>query len=1197
MKRRLQTQCVLLCTLLVSADVFFCSNTSFAGTIQWSPRQDRERILIQLDTPIQNISIDRGDSLNLVIDLPQDEDFSAEGTNPQGEFYHNFQKNGNSLELTMKKSDFGYIYTQPSSNSLLIEIYKDPIASRFYPYEELENTSLIASNPPSINEQEQNTLQNQEPLASASDETQVSENQIIVNSNTSFNSAQVPSLEVVPPLENELEDFSAPIFIPEAETSEPEPAISNEEIFLPNTEDDPLGSLSPASQINLDGQNLPQIQIDDFEEEAANQAQNLSEESAENINIPMPLFDTSSNREIENRTVQAMQNQEATQDSAPNNFTSNQANTIQNLSTQGNEVLLTKEEIEEAGNDIYYGNNFTADLNDSPANSLNSVAVPNYVFQLDQPRPYEVFAFMTKEVGAPKPASATRNLLINTHAVNPQSTNSQTSSAEEFALVEVAEPQSTNEEILNEQNLAPSQSDQLAAEITQTIETEDLDDISTSAATQEADELEGLSIEEKEALAEKQRIEAEIQAAREANMTIVYQDAEGNIVEEPPNIPKLIEDANEAYELRRYLEVIEIIDKIKTYTLSENIDKHNEILEDLLYKRMNAEFFIVDEMNAYEEEGQKVITLANEALNFNPRSSKTPQALEVLVRTHLNLKNLEDAKGYALMMKNLYPDEPETPELLYILAQEYLRNADYAQSAELLNYIITDYSSHPLTEDAAIAQAYAFYKQGQYDKALPVIEFVNLRWPDAYINNPDFLPMSADVQISQEKYEDALRTLWTQYNIDPTNAYIPETLNKIALLYYTLGNKEAAEKVELEILNMYPDSIFAPMALLRLAEGTFTPPNPSLETLLQVFSMPNPRIPSINYQIILDDYPDSPEAIDALTRLGALAFYNKDYSSALLYAKRIIDNYPDRVQYNVAFDVLLRSFAHTLANALSEENYARALSLWEEYPLVHDYYLPLENDLRVALARGYLNRGDTAQGLELLTPFINPAQDPVYGLYAYNLFLANYVAQNNWPAILELDKNVNSWNMPLDVRNQHEYTTALAAQNLGNTAKALPLWQNLSANTQIPLYQRAYATYFLARDAESKQDLRMSYQHNLDALAMFEQLQEESSPYADQQRIRESIAALIDVTEVAGRFQESLDWLNKYSVFVPETSPDYAGLQLREARLYRKMNDMTTWQRLLEEVIAREPDSVFGQMAASELSTEQLARDINNLTQ
>ena len=199
--------------------------------------------------------------------------------------------------------------------------------------------------------------------------------------------------------------------------------------------------------------------------------------------------------------------------------------------------------------------------------------------------------------------------------------------------------------------------------------------------------------------------------------------------------------------------------------------------------------------------------------------------------------------------------------------------------------------------------------------------------------------------------------------------------------------------------------------------------------------------------------------------------------------------------------------------------------------------------------------------------------------------------------ILSLGDKVHDWKLPPEARHQLDYAMALSAENLNLPGRALPLWKTLAPLSDIPLYQRAYANYFLARDAERRQDLRDAYQYNLDTLGMFTQLQDEQSPYADSERVRESIAALMDVTEIAGRYAEALDWAAKYAAFVPATSPDYAGLRFREARLHRKMGDTARWRAILQGIVDNEPDSVFGKMAASELHTSNVARDLSRFTE
>ena len=44
------------------------------------------------------------------------------------------------------------------------------------------------------------------------------------------------------------------------------------------------------------------------------------------------------------------------------------------------------------------------------------------------------------------------------------------------------------------------------------------------------------------------------------------------------------------------------------------------------------------------------------------------------------------------------------------------------------------------------------------------------------------------------------------------------------------------------------------------------------------------------------------------------------------------------------------------------------------------------------------------------------------------------------------------------------------------------------------------------------------------------------------------------------------------------------------------MGDMARWRALLQGIVDREPDSVFGKMAASELRTQDVARDLTRFT-
>lgn len=674
-----------------------------------------------------------------------------------------------------------------------------------------------------------------------------------------------------------------------------------------------------------------------------------------------------------------------------------------------------------------------------------------------------------------------------------------------------------------------------------------------------------------------------------AQQAPIYVDEQGNPVPPPPDIPALLKDSNEKMERGEYAAALPNLEILRHADLSP------DAREDVLYNYMKS---LYERYHPnFGEHAEEIIEAANAAMNYNPDSYRVPEALSTLASINIAMGNIEDAKGYVYLMRRKYHGNPQVPSSLLNLGKEFLRRQDYADASIAFTQILEEYPESKNAKDAGLLQVHSLYKQGHYDRALTLIEFVDRRWPRIYLEDEQYLPIAADVQVRQGKYDEALETYWKQYNLHPSDATTPGVLMRIGELYYQTKRPLPAGKALEELVRAFPDSPEASRALLLLGENGINDGNPDLDELLAIFERPNPRIPSIFYQRIVRDYPTAPEAISARLRTIAWQYWNKEYVPAMDAARSFMIDYEDKPESLRARDILLRAFAVELSNSLSEENYERVLSLWERYPQVQSYYQPLEPELRVALARAQLNRGNEAAGLELLAPFLETYENPDYGLYAYNLYLSSYLRAQNWDGILTLGDKVRDWKLPDEARRQLDYAMALSAENLNLPGRALPLWKKLAPLSDIPLYQRAYANYFLARDAERRQDLRDSYQYNLDTLGMFTQLQDEQSPYADSERIRESIAALMDVTEIAGRYAEALEWAAKYAAFVPSTSPDYAGLRFREARLHRKMGDTTRWRAILQGIVDKEPDSVFGKMAASELHTSNVARDLSRFTE
>ncbi len=673
---------------------------------------------------------------------------------------------------------------------------------------------------------------------------------------------------------------------------------------------------------------------------------------------------------------------------------------------------------------------------------------------------------------------------------------------------------------------------------------------------------------------------------------IIYVDEQGNPVPPPLDIPATIQKMRKAYNLGIYETVFEEANKLKSLNLPKNL------LEEVYYNRAKA-FFVINSSNLVNV-GEAFISMAQEALNISNDSNRKPEVLANLAVTYLALDRPQEARAYADMLYKNYPYSIDTPNAILLLSDYYLKHNEYTLASQYLQILIDNYPDNTYAKNAALLQIKALYKLGNLDRTLAMINFTDRRWPKVYLESTDYLVIKAHILEERGLKKDAVKTYWQIFNLNPQAENAGDILFKIANLYFDLEDKDSAKKVLNKLYQDFPEHKNAPKALLFIGENGRYDNSLSLDDTIRIFSEPNPEYPATYYKKIIAEYPESKEAVLAKLRLAVQRFLEKEYMDSARMAQNLFHENIDKKESENARELLFRSFDPMLKLALSEQNTERTLKLWEEFPAVRTYYEPISTDLRMAMARAYLNRNNTAKAEELLAYFLDsvPQNDKEYeeGLYAYDIFLAHAIKNQDWNKVLDINQKIDSWVLPTAKALNKKYTTALAAENLGLDARALPLWQELSVNEEIPLYQRAYAQYFIARDAEKKQNLRGAYQANLDTLAMFEDLRNMQSPYASSERERESIAALMDITEIAGRYTESMQWLNRYRSYVSEKSADYAGLLLREARLHRKMGDTARWRNILESVREREPESIYGKMASSELNTFEMARDLTRFT-
>ncbi|MDR2696657.1 MAG: tetratricopeptide repeat protein [Deltaproteobacteria bacterium] len=678
-------------------------------------------------------------------------------------------------------------------------------------------------------------------------------------------------------------------------------------------------------------------------------------------------------------------------------------------------------------------------------------------------------------------------------------------------------------------------------------------------------------------------------ASANATAPVVYVDSKGNPVPKPLDPEELMAQAAASMGQKEYSAALETLKTLKGMPLPR--DQKEKVL--YLISDATWELYKDKPLEGYEH----IVSVTNEAVHANLRSPNVPNAMLRLGEINLLVGNLREAEAYISARRTAYPSSSEVPVSFLKLGLAQLQDKQYAKAAATFRDIVQNYPDTPVLGTASASLAKALAALQEMREAGIVLDFVERRWPRHYLDDPAFLLLQAEYSLLQNKLQEALQQYWLYYNLEPGKPGNDKILLQIGDIYLRQGRTQPALDVFEEIPRRYPDSEGADYALLRLAEkGIHDGPAITREEMFAVFDNPGVPAPQVAYARLKRKNPHN--AIGALSSLKLVLWqlWDKRYVDAIGMATDYIDMHPEEPGASLARQVLLEAFAHEEKMALQEENYGRILKLWNGFPLFRAKYTPLSDQMRVALAKAYLERGEENAAIELLSHFLQGPKNPQYGEYAFTFFFNRHLAAGDWSGILDLGERVADWEFPTRMRNELDYAMALSAENLGLPRKALPLWQKLAARDDIPLYEKAYATYFLAKDAERRKDIKDAYDYNKSVLGLFSRLEDERSDKADPERVKEAVASLMDICEVANRIPEALDWVERYNAFVPEGSPEYAGVRFRESRLYRKLGDAAKSRALLEQLVRTDPASPFGKAAASELRTFDVSRDLDRFT-
>jgi len=577
-----------------------------------------------------------------------------------------------------------------------------------------------------------------------------------------------------------------------------------------------------------------------------------------------------------------------------------------------------------------------------------------------------------------------------------------------------------------------------------------------------------------------------------------------------------------------------------------------------------------------------------EALNFNAKSSHIPGALLVLGMLNLKAGNIPEATAYFNILRKRYPNDENIPLIHFYWGEHYFEKGDYQKAAKEYQELIQRYPESRFVREASMGMAKSLVRLGQYKEAWQIADYIEKRWPRYYTEYPPLLRINGEIAYRLGEFAKSKDYYLTSYNIDPHAEGSDLVLARLGDVASRLGReRESTEFYELAVAR-FPDAEGGLISKMRLAErGVYD--DPSISDMFSAFDKPLQGGPEAIYTQIVRDHPKSPLAPLAQLKLAMWQLFKDRYLQALESATTFEKKFPDNPLAPRAGEVAAAAFDSMVEPMLRNQQYAQIAELWREHPLLAKNRSIISDKGQLAAALSFLRTGNPQESLRLALPYVTPTQTEPGG-NALMLALHIYQEGDAWREILSLIDKVHGWKFTMDQRQRLEYAAAQALEHLGDTVRSRPLWARLAADFSLDASRRAIAMYYQAKEAKAKNDAEKTLVFAQEAVDLM------TENKIDPEKIADCLNMLVDAARSLGQYPVALDYAERYGKTLPENGPDYAANRLRMAAVYREMGETDKWRTTLEQMRDAMPNTVYGRMAASELSARALEDRANALT-
>lgn len=628
-------------------------------------------------------------------------------------------------------------------------------------------------------------------------------------------------------------------------------------------------------------------------------------------------------------------------------------------------------------------------------------------------------------------------------------------------------------------------------------------------------------------------------------------------------------------------------------TLLEKQGLSKELTEGALYLQAEAMFALNKDKLA--ETYPELSGAIQQALNYNTTSMRVPRALIKLGYIHLRQGNLPEARAYFNLLRNKYPLDQEVPLIDVYWGEYYLDQAkqrdakgNNERAAQAFRDVLQKHPESRFARDAALGLSKALLELQQYGEAAKVVEYVDKRWPRYYVENPSLRRVAADIAYKLGDFARAKDDYLWFYNLVPKDSANDLVLARLGDVSVKLGKRDAAREFYDMAIRLYPGQEGALMAMMRLAEQGIHDA-PTLQEMYKAFADPKDIKPEKIYEIIVNEYPKSALAPLALLKLTMWRMFKQEYPETLELVNRFVKDYHGNDLEKSAVEVGAQAFGKMVGPLLEEMNYKRILELWRKYPFLAERGDVLSDRERLGVALALYYQGAPKDALAMAEPYLEKGPTPD-AQKALALMLTIYRENQDWQSILETLRKVASWKVGDNPRRTLEFAQAMALEHTGEFARSRLLWARLAADTQLEPAKRAYAVYYQARTALDRKDYDKALVWALDSRTLFKEAAK------DDGKARDALQLMVEANQGAGRYREALALCAQLEAEAPPDSAEWAANRLRMASLHRALGDMASWRKVLEDMRDSQKDSLYGKLAASELATRGIEERAGRLS-